>query len=63
MENEGSSDFTLEDLRGQHTAVLPARDLMIGVSLLGLPLIGVSDVGVTVNTSGPNWLLGSVGSL
>lgn len=63
MNHENASDFTLEDLQGQHTAELPARDLMIGVSVLGLPLAGVSDVGVTIDTSGPNWLFGSIGSL
>ena len=63
MHNESTSDFTLEDLEGEHAAALPGRDLMIGVSVLGLPLAGVSDVGITVDTSGPNWLFGSVGSV
>ena len=56
MNKENASEYRLEELQSQHTAVLPARDLMIGISLLGLPLVGVSDVGVTVDTSGPNWL-------
>ncbi|HWI03919.1 MAG TPA: hypothetical protein VNT52_08865 [Acidimicrobiales bacterium] len=63
MNDESASDFTLEELQAQHTAELPARDLMIGVSILGIPLAGVSDVGVTVDTSGPNWLFGSVGGV
>ncbi len=54
--------FTREELEGQPAAELPARELMVTVSVLGLPLVGVSDVAVNVNTSGPNWL-GSVGSL
>ena len=61
MHDETASDYTLEDLQGQHTAELPARDLMIGVSVLGLPLATVSDVSVTLNTTGPNWLFGSIG--
>lgn len=56
-------DFSLEELDDQHTAELPARDLLITVSVLGLPLVGVSDVGANVDTSGPNWLFGSVGSV
>ena len=63
MYNESVSDFTLDDLEAEHAAPLPGRDLMIGVSVLGLPLAGVSDVGVNVDTSGPNWLFGSVGSV
>ena len=54
--------LTREELEGQHAAALPARELMVTVSVLGLPLVGVSDVAVNVNTSGPNWL-GSIGSL
>lgn len=57
------NDFTLEELAAQHAAELPPRDLLITVSILGLPLVGVSDVGVTVDTSGPNWLFGGIGSV
>ncbi|HWC11387.1 MAG TPA: hypothetical protein VG455_09210 [Acidimicrobiales bacterium] len=56
-----NTDFSLDELDGQHAAELPRRDLLIGVSLLGIPLIGVSDVSVNVDTEGPNWLFGSVG--
>ena len=55
--------FTVEELESQHTAELPPRELLISVNLLGIPLVGVSDVGVTVDTSGPNWLFGSVGGV
>jgi hypothetical protein len=58
-----SNDFTLSELEAQHSAVLPARNLMIGVSVLGLPLVGLDGVAVNVDTSGPNWLFGSVGSV
>jgi hypothetical protein len=56
-------DLTIEELESQHAAELPARDLLIGISLLGIPLAGLDGVAVNVNTSGPNWLLGSVGSV
>jgi hypothetical protein len=58
-----NTDFSLDELDSQHTAELPRRDLLIGVSLLGIPLLGVSDVNVNVDTEGPNWLVGSIGSL
>lgn len=63
MKNNNSSDFTLEELDNQHTAELPERDLLIGVSVLGIPLAGLDGVSVNVDTSGPNWLFGSVGSV
>jgi hypothetical protein len=57
------SDLTLDELDSQLAAELPARDLLIGVSVLGIPLAGLDGVAVNVNTSGPNWLFGSVGKL
>lgn len=58
MSNDDGTDFTIEELEAQHTAELPGRELMVGISLLGIPLIGVSNVGANVDTSGPNWLFG-----
>lgn len=58
-----TTDLTVQELEGQHGVELPARDLMIGVSVLGLPLVGLDGVAVNVDTSGPNWLFGSVGSV
>ena len=52
--------FTRAELEHQHAAELPARELMLAVSVLGIPLVGVSDVAVNVNTAGPNWLFGSL---
>ena len=57
------SDLTLDELDAQLAAELPARDLLIGVSVLGIPLAGLDGVAVNVNTSGPNWLFGSVGKV
>ncbi|MFP5318742.1 MAG: hypothetical protein ACLGI2_10670 [Acidimicrobiia bacterium] len=55
--------LTVEELDAQHAAELPDRSLLIGVSLLGIPLVGVDGIAVNVDTSGPNWLFGSVGSV
>jgi hypothetical protein len=52
------TDLTIEELESQHAAELPTRDLMIGVSLLGLPLVGLDGLAANINTSGPNWLFG-----
>lgn len=56
-------DFSLEELDAQHGAELPARDLLITVSVLGLPLAGVDGVNANVDTRGPNWLFGSIGQV
>jgi hypothetical protein len=60
MVNVTPAAFTMEELDRQHTAELPRRDLLVAITVLGLPLVGVSDVAVNVNTAGPNWL-GSIG--
>lgn len=52
------TDLTVEELESQHAAELPARDLMIGVSILGLPLVGLDGLSANIDTSGPNWLFG-----
>ncbi len=51
------------DLGKELAIQLPSRRLMATISVLGLPLLGVSDVGVNVDTTGPGWLIGSVGSV
>ncbi len=53
MRNE---DFSLEELDAQHAAELPRRQLLLGVSVLGIPLAGIDGVAVNVNTAGPRWL-------
>ncbi len=52
-------DFSIEELDSQHTAELPGRRLMAALTLLGLPLVGISGVDVNINTSGPGWLFSS----
>ena len=49
--------FDRDELEGQHTAELPRRELLASISVLGIPLISVSDVAVNVNTTGPGWLI------
>jgi hypothetical protein len=63
MENIRTADFSPTELDQELAAVLPDRDLMITISVLGLPLLGIGDVTVNVNTVGPNWLLGSIGKV
>lgn len=49
--------FGRDELQAQHTAELPRRELLASVILFGIPIAGVSDVAVNVNTSGPGWLI------
>lgn len=58
-----TNEATRADLSGEIAMQLPSRRLMATISVLGLPLVGVSDVGVNVDTTGPGWLVGSVGSV
>ena len=55
-----NDDFTLDELDSQHTAELPGRNLLAGISLFGIPLVGVDGVNANIDTRGPNWL-GSIG--
>ncbi len=48
------NELTIEELESQHTAELPGRQLMAALTVLGLPLVGISDV--AVNISGPRFL-------
>ncbi|MGH9276981.1 MAG: hypothetical protein ACRD12_02575 [Acidimicrobiales bacterium] len=56
-------EMSVEELANEQAAELPGRDLLAGISLLGIPLLGIDGVTVNVDTSGPNWLAGSVGSV
>lgn len=57
MEQTREGSFTDHELSDELAEELPARHLLATVSVLGLPLVGVSDVGVNVDTSGPGWLI------
>ena len=50
-------EMSVEELDSQHAAELPGRELLIGVSVLGIPLAGIDGVAVNVDTSGPGWLI------
>ena len=56
-------EISTDELERQEASELPARDLLIGISLLGIPLAGLDGLNVNVNTAGPNWLFGSIGSV
>lgn len=57
MEQELEQSFSIEELRTETAVELPSRHLLATVSVLGLPLLGVSDVAVNVDTTGPGWLI------
>ena len=47
----------LEELSTEVAEVLPRRRLLATVTVLGLPLVGVTDVAVNADTGGPGWLI------
>jgi hypothetical protein len=51
------SDISIEELESQQACELPTRDLLLGLSVLGLPLVGLDGVSVNVDTRGPGWLI------
>lgn len=52
---------SLAELEAQHTAQLPDRELLLNLSLLGIPLVGLDGVNINLDTAGPNWLAGTLG--
>jgi hypothetical protein len=63
MTPQGDAELSVEEMDGQQAHELPGRDLLLGISLLGIPLVGLDGVNVNVDTAGPNWLFGSIGSV
>ena len=49
-------EISVEELEQEHASELPGRDLLINISLLGIPLMGIGDLSALVNSAGPNWL-------
>lgn len=43
------NDLTVEELEVQHAAELPERELLITVTLLGIPIIGLSGINVSIS--------------
>jgi len=63
MNQKVEQTIGIDELSNQTAVQLPCRHLLATVSVLGLPLVGVSDVAVLVDTSGPGWLVGSLGQI
>jgi hypothetical protein len=57
MEQELEQSISIEELSAEKAVELPNRHLLATVSVLGIPLLGVSDVAVNVDTTGPGWLI------
>lgn len=49
-------EMSVAEMDQEYAAPLPHRDLLVAVSLLGIPLVGLDGVTVNVNTAGPHWL-------
>jgi hypothetical protein len=57
MTNNDRSEITMEELEVQEASELPRRELLATVSLLGMPVLGISDVAINLDVSGPGWLI------
>ncbi|HEX3622836.1 MAG TPA: hypothetical protein VHT97_11015 [Acidimicrobiales bacterium] len=44
----------MEELDGEFATELPDRNLLVALSLLGIPLVGLD--GITVNIAGPRFV-------
>jgi hypothetical protein len=53
---QNGEEFAVEELEQEQASELPGRDLLMTISLLGIPLLGLSDLTVNANTAGPHWL-------
>lgn len=60
---QNADDFSAAELDNQYVAELPGRQLMVSLSLLGIPLLGLDGVTINLDTAGPNWLFGAVGDV
>lgn len=50
-------ELSVEELDQANVCELPGRDLLLSISLLGIPLLGLDGVTVNVDTTGPGWLV------
>ena len=50
-------EMTIEEMENETMIELPNRELLLGISLLGIPLVGLDGVTVNVDTGGPGWLI------
>ncbi len=44
-------DLSLEEMESQHAVELPARDLMLAVTVLGIPVVGLQGIQLSLNIS------------
>jgi hypothetical protein len=42
-------DFTLEELEREHAAELPGRDLLLTISVLGIPIASIDGLNITLS--------------
>ncbi len=49
-------EMTIAEMENETMTELPGRELLAGISLLGIPLVGVDGVTVNISTGGPGWL-------
>lgn len=49
MYDTGLLDLTWEELDGQRAAELPDRELLITVSLLGIPIVSVTGINLSIS--------------
>jgi hypothetical protein len=54
--NDAQAGMSIEEMDAQKAVELPGRELLAGISVLGIPLASIDGVTVNVNTAGPGWL-------
>jgi len=57
MDKNTDGGVNYEELMSETAEELPQRHLLATVTILGFPIVGVSDVAVNADTSGPGWLI------
>ena len=50
-------EIPFEELEQEQASELPGRDLLMSISLPGIPLLGLNGLTCTINASGLNWSL------
>ncbi len=49
MVDNTREELSLEELEAQHAALLPDRELMVAVSVLGIPLVEIKGLEVKIS--------------
>jgi hypothetical protein len=50
-------EIPFEELEQEQASELPGRDLLMSISLPGIPLLGLNGLTCTINASGLSWSL------